>query len=642
MTTQGEYRGDIDGLRAVSVLAVVAFHYGLIPGGYIGVDVFFVISGYLITRIIAHELSAGKFTFAHFWDRRVRRIWPASLVVTAATLAAGWVILLPEDYRVLSADAIASVAMLSNFRYSRGAEYFADSSELRPLLNTWSLSVEEQFYAVIPILLVLAWRIWLRQSPQRSRLNARLAMTLGGIAIASFAYSVIRLPEHQEEVFYMLPARAWELLIGALAALIPLNCADRRLIREPLCLAGLATIVYCAVAYSDTTPFPGATALLPCLGALAVIVTGSHGSTTWATALLATRPLTSIGLMSYSIYLWHWPILVFTRYLGGTVLSPSALCTAAVLTIALAYVSWRFVEQPFRRASRAHELARRTAGLAVAAAMGVGLPSLAIWWLRGVPERFKPETLRLVHTGPVADLRWAFTPKRVASNDPSVFRPIGTMPTEGDAVPDGEACVLFLGDSHGMAISPALDHSLRQCDLAGYAALRIGSPPMPGIWMPSALADVQQEPELSAWLAAQTQGVKSLRPRHVILCARWSAYLSGDWMVAEKGRRTSGNPDHAQVAASRAMERLADLCDDVGAELWVLLEVPYQSTPQRLHALHTEWVTPTSVVEGVTLSEHKRYTQHVARWVQQPWSSRAHILDLADGCFHNGLSLVAT
>ncbi|WP_146908342.1 acyltransferase family protein [Arenimonas daejeonensis] len=344
------YRADIDGLRAVAVLSVVIYHLSrtALPGGYVGVDIFFVISGYLITQNIWGEMADGRFTMAGFYLRRIRRILPAFLVMVMATLAAACLLMVPEDLERLSRASLWSAVSLSNvfFWLHLDTGYFAASSEQEPLLHTWSLGVEEQFYLVWPVLLLLAWRLKLH----RSGAIATAAL----ICVASFVLGEWIHATSPKFAYYMLPARAGELMVGALLALAvrrdaPLQASGGRMVRvgdELAGLAGFGFIVWSLLALDENSTFPGFNAIYPCLGAALVIWAGGRGARV-VTLPLGWRPMVWVGLISYSLYLWHWPILAFLRYFLGE-LDLASGSAAVVAMFALAWLSYRWVEQPAR------------------------------------------------------------------------------------------------------------------------------------------------------------------------------------------------------------------------------------------------------------------------------------------------------
>ena len=343
------YRPEIDGLRAVAVISVVLYHINKawLPGGYVGVDIFFVISGFLITSIIWRQLEGGTFSLADFYLRRIRRIIPVMLVVVATTLVAGAFLLLPDALGRLSLSAIFSVASAANIYFWRylDDDYFAEANDQEPLLHLWSLGVEEQFYLVWPLLLLLV-----AVTLDKHRLAVAIAGTVL-IAVASFALAEATNESVPKFSYFMLPARAGELMVGALLALLRRRGGSAAWTSNPWApelvgIGGLGAIGWSLLWLDDLSPFPGLNALYPCVGAALVILAGSHSRVLqW---LLANRPMVWVGLISYSLYLWHWPILAFIRYFHGTVGAAHAVLAVAAMVV-LAFLSYRYVEGPTRR-----------------------------------------------------------------------------------------------------------------------------------------------------------------------------------------------------------------------------------------------------------------------------------------------------
>ncbi len=332
------YRPDIDGLRAVAVLAVVFYHAGLpgFSGGFVGVDVFFVISGYLITQIVWSELENGRFSLSGFYLRRVKRIFPALFAVLAASSIAAYFLLIPEDLSVFGDSLNATVLFFSNFYWHKHTNYFAGPAIDKPLLHIWSLAVEEQFYAVWPLLLLLF---------RRFLPGKKLVYAVITLAVVSLILSEARLPDYQKDAFYFPWCRGWELMLGALLAVSPVTIRTSRL-AGGLGLAGLAAIAAAASLFDLSTVFPGVSALLPCLGAALVIASG--GTPNPAARLLAFEPIRRIGLISYSLYLIHWPLFSFAHQYFNRKLPLEPALAVIAASILLAYASWRFIETPFR------------------------------------------------------------------------------------------------------------------------------------------------------------------------------------------------------------------------------------------------------------------------------------------------------
>lgn len=334
------YRREIDGLRAIAVIAVILFHAGFdsLSGGFIGVDVFFVISGYLITSIILAELRDGTFSITHFYERRARRILPALFAVMIASLPLAWLLLPATEMRDFGQSVAAVALFFSNVLFLYQSGYFDTAAELKPLLHTWSLAVEEQYYIFFPIVLLILWRYRARQL-----MRWLSAFLLASLLLAQWA-SVVQ----PAAAFYLLPTRAWELLLGASAALY-LSRNHRITVSKTLAevagFSGLVLIGFSAVVYSKLTPFPGFYALAPTLGALLIILFSTRQS--FVGRLLGSRLLVGIGLASYSAYLWHQPIFAFVRH--AEISSDLEVRALQLLLVALlSYVGWKYIESPFR------------------------------------------------------------------------------------------------------------------------------------------------------------------------------------------------------------------------------------------------------------------------------------------------------
>jgi peptidoglycan/LPS O-acetylase OafA/YrhL len=378
------YRPDIDGLRALAVVMVVVYHLQLhgSHGGFVGVDIFFVVSGYLITSIILRELGKSRFTIGSFYVRRIRRILPAFLIVVLAVSVAGYRYMLPMESLNYAKSLLASIFFGSNFFFWMHSGYFDPQAAAMPLLHTWSLSIEEQFYLLFPGLLIVLHRYkkeWLFKA----------VLTIGAV---SFVLNLFSTYSNATAAFYNPLTRTWELLAGSLLAMKPLpSVRGSAVARNVSTAAGLALIAFCALAYYPFTRFPGIAALPPCLAAVLIIGGGEFGPTVVG-RLLSWRPIVFIGLISYSLYLWHWPVIVFldmrlTRTAMSTV-TQQAL--ALVLSVILAVLSWRFVEQPFRHGAAPQRTVFRYA------AIGMSVPilvALLVFFLKGAPYRYKAEAV---------------------------------------------------------------------------------------------------------------------------------------------------------------------------------------------------------------------------------------------------------
>jgi len=505
---QCTYRPDIDGLRAFAILSVVLHHAGLpfLTGGFTGVDIFFVISGYLIGGQIFAELRSGKFVYLRFYQRRAKRILPAFFAVVAFTLATGLALLSPADMAKLARSAFAATLSSANILFWHGANYFDARNELNPMLMTWSLGAEEQFYAVIPLLLALLVRM-----RRKSSLSVILIFS-----VLSFSFAWAALVRDPAFAFYMLPARAWELGIGVALSIAELDI-HRKGLAPRLCQlaspAGLALMLVPLFLLTRESPFPAPAALPSVLGAALCIAAPA----TWLNRrLLSFVPLVFIGRISYSWYLWHWPLLSFLHILCGSQPPRILSLLSIAASFVLAALSYRYIEQPFRRSPRAPApLLRR-----YAAAAGAALAVCAVIWLsRGVPQRF-PSLGRLEQE------------RAVIASDPcladeGISRPnVSTNCIQGSARPQ---VVAIWGDSHAAALAPAL-RSLANAQGYGFIEMAKAScPPVVG-----AAHFIPRHPQLAAECFQYGSGVfgqirQNPRIRVVILSAAWAGYLHRNW-----------------------------------------------------------------------------------------------------------------
>jgi len=498
-----DYRREIDGLRAFAVVPVVLFHAGFqgFSGGFVGVDIFFVISGYLITGIILAEKEAGRFTLAAFYERRARRILPALFVVMFACLPFAWFWLLPREMRDFSESLLAVPLFLSNHLFLSESGYFQPAAEAKPLLHTWSLAVEEQYYLLFPPLLMLLWRFG-------KRATAAFLVVLG---LASLALAHALLQSRPEAAFYILPTRAWELLIGALIGLgIFARLRPARWLREAGAASGLALIVYAILYFDSTTPFPGPHALVPTLGAALIILFAREQ--TLVGKLLAHRLPVGIGLISYSTYLWHQPLLAFARHISPGEPSKLLLGSLAVGAGALAYLTWKHVETPFRNRNRFSR--RQIFGYALAGSLFFVILGIVGTLSKGLESRLNPAQLELI-----ALEKYEY---RDIYRSGSCFIELNQNAerfSDDCRSKDAAKATLIWGDSHAAALS----YGLRQIlELGQYTAS--ACPPLVsgmGEWRPKCqqLNDIVREE------------IQQTRPGHIILHANWVDYDKIDLLL---------------------------------------------------------------------------------------------------------------
>lgn len=608
---QSPHRAEIDGLRAVAVVPVVLFHAGLgCSGGYVGVDVFFVISGYLITALLGQAFVRGEFSLGEFWQRRVRRIVPALVAMLAATLVAGWCLLLPDDLLRLGRATLAQGLLISNFHFWQKSGYFDAPAESSPLLHTWSLAVEEQFYLLLPLVLLVALRGGV----------SRLRVVLGALWVGSLGLSWVGVSRFPTATFYLLPARAWELLLGSCLAVLPgawgrgpVSEADSPspagenprggvvgiVFRELVSAAGLLAIGWTVWQYDRQTVFPGPAALWP-TGGTAAVIWANSGRLTWTGRLLALRPLVFLGQISYSWYLWHWPPLVYARYWSQGELALSHKLGLVCGSLVLAVLSWRLIETPFRQ-----RVYLPTAGrLWTGAGLAWGVLTLAggVYVLgKGWPARLPPQVLAFHQ----ARHDRAFLHNvSLAEAQAGRWIELGT----GDRSRRPE--VLVWGDSHAMAVLPAVDAICRRHGLRGVAATYSATAPVLG-WVspsPHGLGD-----NTAAFHAAVLEYVRQQQIPQVWLVARWSWYLS-----AAQGQREGDQVLHefsARIQATVAALR------STGARVTLLKEVPCHPHDVPTALAKAAWRGDNLEQVALRLAEHRQQTAEVER-LWQSWSER--------------------
>jgi peptidoglycan/LPS O-acetylase OafA/YrhL len=458
-----KYRREVDGLRAVAVLPVILFHAGfsVFSGGFVGVDVFFVISGYLITSILMAELEKGDFSIARFYERRARRILPALFVVMLACLPFAYMWMMPLQLKDFAASVVSVVFSLSNLFFISQVNYFAPDAYTQPLLHTWSLAIEEQYYFLFPLMLMAMRKISLRTT----------AFLIFLLVLVSFIFSEWAWRNDAARSFFFTLSRFWEIGVGSLCSFLTVGGSQRS--SNLLSIAGLGLIVFAIFAYNENVPFPSVYALAPVVGTALVLLFADEG--TWVGQLLSLRAFVGIGLISYSAYLWHQPLFAFARLRSLTEPNQVLMAALAVVALLLAWVTWRYVEQPFRRRANPVLVTRRSV---FAASSVVGSVFVAVGLAGYVGKGFEwrlNEALQGISVA--ADDR----AKKVCH-----FGPDKALPTHPvlkcihqSASRDVE--VLLAGDSHAMAISEILGDQLKRLNIGYYNVSYSGCIPLLGL-----------------------------------------------------------------------------------------------------------------------------------------------------------------
>jgi peptidoglycan/LPS O-acetylase OafA/YrhL len=598
------YRADIDGLRAVAVIAVILYHGGIpgMAGGFVGVDVFFVISGYLISSIIFRQLDQGRFSLAGFYERRVRRIAPALGVVLLACSGVAVAMLLPPDLLRFCKSLVATLLFGSNLYFWQTSGYFDTAAATKPLLHTWSLAIEEQFYLVFPLASLVVARYWARG---RSRFFLC-------VLLVSLAACVIVTRRSTDAAFYMPVTRGWELLIGVMLSCWGMPAIRSRALRAALSASGLAAIVAAVFLFTPATPFPGAAALLPTLGT-ALVIAANRADDPLAGRLLTLPPVVLTGKMSYSLYLWHWPVFVFFRQIAGREPRPLELAALIILIFAVSAASWKFVEEPARRLRGGIPYGTLLRGL-VAVAVILTLVGAGGWASDGFAFLQRPEVNRYlagVRDGNPARAR-CFSPgiELLERGDPCRLGPdAGERPT-----------FVVWGDSHANALMPVFAALADEQHVGGIFTGASGCIPL------LAVRRIDRRDDCARLGDSVVALVGRRRLRDVILVAYWSVYTDG-WEIAPPppqpliASATPGDTSSPHTVFARALAHTIDALKAQGARVWIVEQVPTQprEVPAWLATVAKRGGDPT--ILGRTAAEHRARQRFVAGTFR----------DLADG-----------
>ena len=582
------YRADIDGLRAVAVLAVVVFHAfpRALPGGFTGVDVFFVISGYLISGLVFAELDASRFSFLAFYARRVRRIFPALIVVLAALLAFGWLALIADEYRRLARHASAAAGFALNFVLWRESGYFDTAARMKPLLHLWSLAIEEQFYIVWPAILYLAWRG-----------TRRVAWVVSALCAASFLWNLSAVTTHPESAFFLPLSRFWELLSGSLVAYADLRRRNRIRASAGLRNAGAAlgfALVVAGIALVDETKlFPGTWALLPVAGTALAIAAGPEA---WLNrAVLARRPCVAIGLISYPLYLWHWPLLSLASIIGLGRVSATARLELVALSFLLAWATYAWIERPIRfGAGPRRPRPFGTRELALAGSMAC-LAAVSVWIgaHRGFPSRLSESP------GP--------TNERFESDSGCEhFAALAKREFEycKSANPRAPKVVAVIGDSHARSLFPGIAETLVSEGKGALLFASSGCPALSGTTVGATAAERAKCAASTAQILELTGSRAEIES--VVLTGRVPLWVSGQSFGeadynprAAKIRWAVGDDDGASglPVFEEGLARTVRELEQRGKQVVYVLDVPELGFEPRGCVARPRWIRPEHACE---------------------------------------------
>ena len=631
-----EHRKDIDGLRAVAVLSIILFHAGFrrFSGGYVGVDIFFVISGFLITGIILRESAERRFSLAGFYERRARRILPALFVMLFVTASVAYVLMLPLDFRTVAQDLTAVVLYCSNVlfwtRSGRYDFYFEPAARLSPLIHTWSLGVEEQFYLLFPLLMLLGWRLG------RRRLFQLVALT----AVASFVYSSLIDGEwglgfrtQRETNFYLLPPRAWQLATGSLLAFYDgpatAGSLDKRWRSEAAALLGLALLLYAILTFRESEiRFTSLYALAPIVGTALIL---QYGRRTLVGSLLSTAPLVAVGLWSYSAYLWHQPLFSFSQYAGlAGALSTNVRVALCLATLFFAYVSWRWVENPFRDRRR---VSRTILIVVCAAASLILLLAGGTFALsKNPPKRGRLWSDRLAST-------LTTTPIFEAARDCGPNAP--ELGCALNPATDAPAEFIVAGDSHAGALRSAFQQIAKRVGQQGRLITTPGCTPLVGIDALVALDKCRNLQERTIDL------VKRHGIQRVFLAARWTAVTDNDWATRNQlGEGTPLGRPLSRLDFSRGLAATVDAYTALGVHLYIVEQVPQQiHRPIGIYVRALLQRDPRLAIDGwsVTQADHDMLQEFVtSAFAPHRSNSRVTFVDLSGALCERGVCPVGT
>jgi peptidoglycan/LPS O-acetylase OafA/YrhL len=532
---QLKYRKDIDGLRAIAVLAVVLFHldFNFISGGYIGVDIFFVISGFLITSIIQRKIQDDKFGFLSFYQRRILRILPVFYVVAAATLIFGFWILLPEDLKAFVSSVSAASLHLSNvFFWTQANGYFGLNTEQLPFLHTWSLSVEEQFYVLWPVSLILLNKL-LGKSPSKILLIILITLFI------SLALSEIAAKDQRLYAYYLIHTRAFELLMGGILVFCPLNKLPS-LLNNIIAWCGALFIGASILLLNKDSTFPGLNAFIPCLGTSLLIYSGQQKNL--ISEVLSTKIFVSIGLISYSLYLWHWPPIAFANYMHIE-LSLTHKLLMLILLFGVSYLSWTFVENPCRNLNL--KFRQVFVWFFILPLLAVLTLSYLVHIFDGIPQRFSAEKQ--------AKIRYINQPFPDAKNCINEINQFQFERYCDYGIEPAKADILLAGDSHANAIIGAVEMMALKANKTLFASTSPGAPVLLGVESVN-FNKLRKRTDLRKSNQSFIEYVNNNEFEYVVLAARYSQYLEGELehknrllYLSTKDRFSQGIEDNSEI-----------------------------------------------------------------------------------------------
>ena len=572
------YRPEIDGLRALAVLAVAFFHISLpvFSGGYVGVDVFFVISGFLITSIIYKDFSNKNFSVINFWERRIRRILPALSVVIFFTLLFGLFFLVPNHFLDLGQSIGTQSLFITNYMFWRESGYFDNPAQFKPLLHTWSLSVEEQFYVLLPIIFFVS-----------KKFNKKIFRSLIlSLLILSFLLSVFYLENHKNSVFYFLPFRAWELLLGSCLAMnyIPTKKLNKYVV-ELVAFISIIIILLCFIIYDQSTEFPGIFALPVCLGTAVFIWVNSSNYSKLVNIIFTNKVTVFIGKLSYSFYLIHWPVLIFGSYIALRPLTIIESLFLLLLSMILSFFSWKYIEQPIRQ-KRILKSKRSIYIYAIFTLFIFFIIGILIHINNGFPNRFNNQ-VNLLANGNIDNNPRRLECHYISNKDIH----LGNLCERNVRLEDPkQPSFISWGDSHADAIMPLLEEIALENDLAMYHASKNSCPPLINT------IPINSSKECYEFNNYMLKNISDKGIKNVILTARWLVYTKGrsdieplnetsPLLVTYGSNNKYINPERAIKNLEKHLNETIDIINSLDATVWIIEQPPEQqllSPPDQL------------------------------------------------------------
>lgn len=578
-----KYRAEIDGLRALAVLPVILFHAGfeLFSGGFVGVDVFFVISGYLITTILIEDIENKRFSIVNFYERRARRILPALFFVMLVCIPFAWMWMLPSQMKDFSQSLVAVSLFASNILFWWESGYFEAAAEEKPLLHTWSLAVEEQYYLLFPIFLIFAWRFG----------KNRVFWMIVILATFSLLLSEWGWRRYPTGNFYLAPTRAWELFAGSIAAFI----VKKRGVQNSgaLALLGLAAIVFSIFSYDETTPFPSVYALVPVLGVVLLLM--HAGQQTIVARLLSTRAFVGIGLISYSLYLWHQPLFAFARIKLSDNPPTELMALFCLVAIGLAMVTWKYIETPFRQQS---EFSRKT--VLFLSLLGVCCFLIAGYsghMNGGYRDRFDIPS-SVYSSIERYEREDACFDRFMGGRIKNWFCHIGNN--------TADPVYFIFGDSHSLSLLPAFDNALTQLGRGGVFVGLSSCIPFLSVY---SLRDDNINNNCYKLNQRVFDFVSASNVKRIVLVSRWSYYTDGgyngdDFSYIGKNSTDIKSANISRAAFENGLTQTIAAYDKIGVEVVIVPQVPQQSDePLNIYAKSSGQIDKL-LDSSINVSEH--------------------------------------